>query len=209
MSISRSILPTTCNGVLRLAYSQTGSYGVLSASNNYIAFWPGSIGGATIDGNPGYLTDAQLDSVRPGQPFKFAIELSDGTTQINYVNRVHTSPRNTTDNKTLDYPLFSTQTIAAMSNYLGGNGAFAIDWQATSNSRPYSAAIYWQNGGFSTSSSLTQAQINTKAVSIVCLGSGANACGNQVNWGPSGKGLAQIRSRQGNGFQIVSQIRQY
>ncbi len=209
MSISQAVSPTNCNGVLRLAYTQSGSYGINSSSSSYLAFWPGTIGGATIDGNSGYLTDAQLGSIQPGQPFKFVVELSDGSTQINFVNRVHVSPRNTVDNQTLEYPVFTPATIVAMSSYLGGGSAFTINWQTMLNSRPYSAAIYWQNGGFSNNYGLTQTQINDKSVSIACIGSGANSCGNTANWGPSGKGLAQIRTRQGNGFQIFSQIRQY
>jgi hypothetical protein len=154
------------------------------------------------------LSDDQLKAIKPGRSFQFVIELSNGTT-INYVNRVHASPQDTVDNIALEYPLFKPETKTAMRDYLGGNGAFVIDWLQAKDSRPYSSAIYWDEGGFSRSTSLTQAQIDAKSVSIVCTGTGLNACGNASNWGASGKGLAQIRARKANGSQVFSQIRQY
>jgi hypothetical protein len=210
LTVSRSSTPSGCNGVLRLAYSFSGSYGIPSDTVNsaYIAFWPDTRGTRTINNRAGYLSDDQLKAIKPGRSFQFVIELSNGSS-ISYVNRVHASPQDTVDNIALEYPLFKPETKTAMRDYLGGNGAFVIDWLQAKDSRPYSSAIYWDEGGFSRSTSLTQAQIDAKSVSIVCTGTGLNACGNASNWGASGKGLAQIRARKANGSQVFSQIRQY
>jgi hypothetical protein len=208
LTVSRSPTPTGCNGVLRLAYSFTGSYGISGDTVNsaYVAFWPTTRGSRTINNVAGYLSDDQIKEIKPGRSFQFVIELSNGTS-INYVNRVHATPQDTVDNVVLEYPLFKPETKTAMRDYLGGNRAFVIDWLQASDSRPFSSAIYWQLGSFSRSTALTQAQIDAKSVSIACTGAGADDCGNASNWGSSG--LAQIRARKANGSQVFSQIRQY
>jgi hypothetical protein len=223
MSISQSSSPTFCNGVLRLSYTQTGSYGVTSPTDAFLSGWANSQGQSTIDGNSGYLSQDQISSIVPGRPFKFEITLNDGIRDvevINYVNRVHTSPYSASDNQALNYPLFSSVTVDAMKSYLGGNGAFNMAWDFVDSAnvnrlnpqpRPFSAAIYWDLSSFSTTVGLNQDKISQKSVSIVCTGSGANACGNEANWGRgAGRGgLAQIRARTGDGVHIWSQIRQY
>lgn len=211
MSISQSASPAGCNGVLRLAYGMTGSYGVSSASDSYLAFWPGTVGATTINGVSGFLSDAQINAIRPGQPFKFVITLSDNST-ITYINRVHFTPQNTQDALTASYPMFTTTSIDSMKTYVGTGNAFAVSWLPIATSRPYSSAIYWQNGTYSRTVGLTQTEISANAVNVPCTGAGANACGNSANWGgssPTARGFAQIRSRDGRGFQYFSQIRQY
>lgn len=215
MSISQSVSPTSCNGVIRLAYSMTGSYGISSSSDSYIAYWPNTVGTSTINGVSGYLSDAQINAIKPGQPFKFVITLSDNTT-ITYVNRVHFQPRNSQDVQSAAYPLFTQTAIDAMKAYLGTGGAFNVSWQPLSTSRPYSSAIYWQAGSYSQNHGLSQTEISANSASIPCTGSGANGCANSANWGGNSgggtgnaRGLAQIRSRDGKGFQYFSQIRQY
>ena len=211
MTISQSASPTSCNGVLRLAYGMTGSYGVSFSSDSYVAFWPGTVGAATINGVAGFLSDAQINAIKPGQPFKFVITLSDSST-ITYINRVHFTPMNTQDVLAASYPMFTSTSIDAMKTYLGTGGAFPVSWQPIATSRPYSSSIYWQNGKFTKTSSLTQTEITANAVNIPCTGTGVDACATSANWGgssQSARGLAQIRSRDGRGFQYFSQIRQY
>ncbi|CAM3802369.1 carboxypeptidase-like regulatory domain-containing protein [Polynucleobacter arcticus] len=211
MSISQSVSPAGCNAVLRLAYGMTGSYGVSSSSDSYLAFWPGTVGAASINGVPGFLSDAQINAIKPGQPFRFVITLSDNST-ITYVNRVHFTPQNTQDALTASYPMFTTSSIDSMKTYVGTGGSFAVSWLPIATSRPYSSSIYWQNGTYVRTASLTQTEISANAVNVPCVGTGANACANSANWGgssQSARGLAQIRSRDGRGFQYFSQIRQY
>jgi hypothetical protein len=214
MSISQAVPPTQpsgCNGVLRLAYGMTGSYGISSASDAYLAFWPGTVGSASINGVSGFLSDAQINAIKPGQPFRFVITLSDNST-ITYINRVHFTPKNTQDVLTASYPMFTPSSIDSMKTYVGTGNAFAVSWLPIATSRPYSSSIYWQNGTYVRTVSLTQTEISANAVNVPCTGTGANACGNSANWGgtsPTARGLAQIRSRDGRGFQYFSQIRQY
>ena len=212
MTISQSASPAGCNGVLRLAYSMTGSYGVSSPSDSYLAFWPNTVGTAMINGVSGFLSDAQINAIKPGQPFKFVITLSDGST-INYVNRVHFTPQNTQDVLTASYPIFTPASIDAMKTYLGTGGSFPVSWLPIATSRPYSSSIYWQNGAYSKTASLTQAEVSANAVNVPCTGTGGAACATSTNWwdgsSPNARGLAQIRSRDGRGFQYFSQIRQY
>jgi Bacterial Ig domain len=211
MTISQSASPAGCNGVLRLAYGMTGSYGVSTSSDSYLAYWPGSVGTASINGVSGFLSDTQINLIKPGQPFKFVITLSDSST-ISYINRVHFTPQNTQDVMTASYPIFTTTSIDAMKTYLGTGGAFSVSWLPISTSRPYSSSIYWQNGAYSKTSLLTQTEVSANAVNVPCTGTGANACATSANWGGStqtARGLAQVRSRDGRGFQYFSQIRQY
>jgi hypothetical protein len=211
MSISQSLVPGGCNGVLRLAYGMTGSYGVSSSSDSYLAYWPGTVGTATINGVSGFLSDTQINAIKPGQPFKFVITLSDSST-ITYTNRVHFTPQNTQDVQTSSYPIFTTASIDAMKTYVGTGGSFSVGWLPISTSRPYSSSIYWQNGAYAKTAGLTQTEISANAVNVPCTGTGANACANSANWGggsTTARGLAQVRSRDGRGFQYFSQIRQY
>lgn len=211
MTISQSQAPSSCNGVLRLAYGMTGYYGVSSSSDSYLAFWPGTVGTATINGVSGFLSDAQINAIKPGQPFKFVITLSDSST-ITYINRVHFTPQNTQDIIAASYPMFTPASIDSMKTYVGTGGAFAVSWLPIATSRPYSSSIYWQNGAYSKTAQLTQTEVSANAVNVPCTGTGANACANGANWGgssQSARGLAQIRSRDGRGFQYFSQIRQY
>ena len=114
---------------------------------------------------------------------------------------------------TASYPIFKPESIDAMKTYLGTGGAFPVSWLPIATSRPYSSSIYWQNGKFTKTSSLTQTEISANAVNVPCTGTGADACATSANWGGQGaasaRGLAQIRSRDGRGFQYFSQIRQY
>lgn len=211
MTISQSTTPTGCNGVLRLAYSMTGSYGVSFSSDSYVAFWPKTVGTATINGVYGFLSDAQIDAIRPGHPFRFVITLSDNST-ISYINRVHFTPHNTQDVLTASYPIFAPTSYDALKTYLGTGGAFPVSWLPIGTSRPYSSSIYWQNGAYTKTVTLTQTEVSANAVNVPCTGTGANSCANSANWGGSSqtaRGLAQIRSRDGKGFQYFSQIRQY
>jgi hypothetical protein len=99
-----------------------------------------------------------------------------------------------------------------MKTYLGTGGAFAVSWLPIATSRPYNSSIYWQNGAYSKTAQLTQTEVSANAVNVPCTGTGANACATGANWGggsQSARGLAQIRSRDGRGFQYFSQIRQY
>lgn len=209
--LSQSSTPGVCSGVLRLASKQTGSYGVTNLSDSIIANWLGSRGTATIDGNSGYLTDAQIDTILPGQPFNFKIEFSDSTI-LNFVNRIQTSPVNTAGIDKVIYPIFAAETINAMKTYTGAT-SFNVNWEPIIGSRPFSSAIYWSSGSYSSGVSLKGDNITSKSVTIPCSGAGANGCANSANWSSAGsppsKGIAQIRSRQGNGFNIYSQIRQY
>ena len=215
MTISQSSTPPTCNGVLRLAYSMTGSYGISTASDSYIAFWPNTVGTSSINGVSGYLSDAQINAIKPGQPFQFVITMSDSTT-ITYVNRVHFQPRNSQDVQAAAYPLFTQTAIDSMKAYLGTGGKFNVSWLPLSTSRPYSTAIYWQGGSFSQNHGLSQTEISANASDVPCTGTGANGCTTSTNWGGNSgggsgnaRGLAQVRSRDGRGFQFYSQIRQY
>lgn len=208
--LSQSSTPGICSGVLRLAYKQTGSYGYTNLSDSLIASWPGSRGAATIDGNAGYLTDAQINAILPGQPFNFEIEFSDSTT-LNFVNRIQTSPINTAGIDKVSYPIFAAETINAMKTYTGAT-SFSINWEPIIGSRPFSSAIYWSLGSYSSAVGLKGDNVSSRSATITCSGTGANGCANSANWTSAGspsKGIAQIRSRQGNGFNIYSQIRQY
>ncbi len=208
MSLSQSTSPTSCSGVLRLSYYATSNTYQVSSSDSYLGFWPGSPGTKIIGSGTGFLTDNQINLIKQGQPFKFRIELSNGTT-LEFTNRIQNPPSNTSDVVNLSYPEFTSAAKSSLASYTGGNGGFPISWETLKTSRPYSASIYWNLAAYSNTGRIVQSNINAKSITVSCTGSGANSCGNSGNWGSSNKGILQLRSRDGSGFQYFSQIRQY
>lgn len=208
MSLSQTTSPTSCSGVLRLSYYASTSAYQVSSSDSYLGFWPGSPGTRTIGSGTGYLTDSQIALIQKGHPFKFRIELSNGT-NLEFTNRIQNPPYDTAEVVNLKYPEFTSTAKTNLASYVGGNGGFPISWENLKTSRPYSASIYWNLAAYSNTRRIVQSDIEARSVTVTCTGSGANSCGNSSNWGSSNKGILQIRSRDGNGFQFFSQIRQY
>lgn len=208
MSLSQNTVPSSCSGVLRLSYLATSNTYQVSSSDSYLGFWPGSPGTKTIGSGTGFLTDSQISLINRGHPFKFQIELSNGSV-LEFTNRIQNPPWNTADVVNLNYPEFTTASKTSLSTYTGGNNGFPVSWETLKTSRPYSASIYWNFAAYSNTSRMVQANIDAKSITLACTGSGAISCGNAINWGASNKGILQLRSRDGSGFQYFSQIRQY
>lgn len=218
LSLGQSNPPSGCSGVLRLSYLATDSSYLVSgasAAETYLGFWSNSPGTKSIGSGAKFLSDSQIEQIQMGHPFKFQIKLSDNTI-LEFTNRLENKPVTTAavNNEIINkfYPTFTDSTKTNFKTYIGGGGGLSISWNKQENSRPYSASIYWNRGSNVTTKRMIQADINARTLLLPCTGNATASCANSANsnnWGSSDRGIAQIRSRDGNGFQYFSQIRQY
>lgn len=206
---------SSCSGVLRLAYVVTkGSYTPSATSTSYLSAW-NSDGTFNSAGTTPMLADTGtggavgLANLKLGEPYKFVITFSDGSSKT-YINHLTHSLVTTAQATLLNMPTFTSDTTSRFATYNGNTASqFASAWDKFDGGNIFGVALLWAKAANSFTAFLP---LGTLSNTFTCSNSGSPACNASSSWmvGSSpDQGILQLKSRTFDGLQLFSQIRQY
>ena len=208
-----------CAGVFVLSFANSNNYATFTDNARFLK-WLGNDGkkiGESVGNSSGtltglstsvgnYLSDSDIGSIEEGEPYKFEIRLSDGST-VSFVNRLAIRPLTASETLAFSYyPSFANSTKSDLLTYVGATSASINFGLSAGNVHPWSAAIYWGVGANGGTNSVIMPYASSSAL-IPCTGAASNSCATSSNWVQGSAGLFQVRSRTSDGLDVYSQIR--